>query len=1144
MSVRRVFLWTVACAALAVLAPIWPAMAGDGVEPEELVATGSLPLWYSPQTPGLETVTEYLNTTPLAVPDSSCSTGWVSSVITVPDSFFIADVNVGIWMTHTYRGDVEMQLRAPDGTTVLLIADLGGGADNINALFDDSAPAGPDSTNHTAPPPYYTDHPWLPLQPLAAFRGVPLAGDWTLDVCDDAGGDTGTVNQWSLFVETDVVILDPPAQAGLGCPADVVSYDLSVLNGTTTAQPFALTYTGNVWTVTGPATTGTLASGGEETITFTHEVPLAALPGDVDTVTVTATGTVANSATAETVVPVVAGWGDLADLDPPGRPTRAHSTVYYNGKLYKIGGYGYLGTAQGARPWVDIYDIASDTWSTGADMPGSRYWLDCVEIGGLVYCGGGYLTSAQDDLYIYDPATDTWSTGALLPANRYAYTAEALGGKYYILGGYTTGYLATILAYDPVTNTWDTTLPNMSVARRDAQSGVIGGKIYVVSGRSAASGYLASGEVYDPVANTWSPIADLPVSSWLMAADGVVADRYLILAGGYLNSVSTASNYAWVYDAVTDSYSQLPSMEHILYSAEGASDGTTFWVASGRLYEGSFRYSEYAFRAYTCADRTDLAITKDNGVTEVVAGLPVTYTITAVNNGPVPVFNATVFDDFPGLTDVTWTCVATGTGSCTADGVGPIDDGVNLGIGDTVTYTATGTVSPAATGTLDNTAYVYLGTVPDLVPANNEATDSDTVVRQADLSVTKTDGQTYATLGETVTYTIVVSNPGPSDAPGCAVADTFPALLLNPTWTCVGAGGGTCAAAGTGDIADIADLPAGGSVTYTATATVDFAAPAGPFDNTATVTPAVDVTDPDPANNAGVDTTAVVFADLSITKDNGVTQVAPGDPVTYTIIATNNGPNDVTGGRVADAFVAELLNVTWTCVGAGGGVCTAAGTGDISDVVNLPNGATVTYTVDATVDPNARGVMVQGRPSLVNTALVFSNVDVADPNLANNAATDVDTIALTDVDLAVTKTDGSCYVLPGGTTTYTITVTNVGPAEAVDATVTDTFPAAITGVTWTCAASGGGVCTPNGTGNINDTVTVPPFGTLVYSAVATVDAAATGYVVNTATVDPAMGVTDLDLTNNESTDFNALEVPLFCDDFEDGTTDAWSSVLP
>ena len=66
-----------------------------------------------------------------------------------------------------------------------------------------------------------------------------------------------------------------------------------------------------------------------------------------------------------------------------------------------------------------------------------------------------------------------------------------------------------------------------------------------------------------------------------------------------------------------------------------------------------------------------------------------------------------------------------------------------------------------------------------------------------------------------MTYTITASNAGPSNATGATVADTFPASLT-ATWTCVGAGGGTCTASGSGNINDTVNLPAGGSVTYTA----------------------------------------------------------------------------------------------------------------------------------------------------------------------------------------------------------------------------------------------------------------------------------------------------------------------------------------
>ena len=81
----------------------------------------------------------------------------------------------------------------------------------------------------------------------------------------------------------------------------------------------------------------------------------------------------------------------------------------------------------------------------------------------------------------------------------------------------------------------------------------------------------------------------------------------------------------------------------------------------------------------------------------------------------------------------------------------------------------------------------------------------------------------------------------------------------------------------------------------------------------------------------------LLSADLSITKTDGVTTAMPGGSVTYTITASNAGADAVTGATVADTFPA-ILTCTWTCVGAGGGTCTAAGSGNINDTVNLPAG--------------------------------------------------------------------------------------------------------------------------------------------------------------------------------------------------------------
>lgn len=132
------------------------------------------------------------------------------------------------------------------------------------------------------------------------------------------------------------------------------------------------------------------------------------------------------------------------------------------------------------------------------------------------------------------------------------------------------------------------------------------------------------------------------------------------------------------------------------------------------------------------------------------------------------------------------------------------------------------------------------------------------VPQTADLAITKTDGVTSVSAGGSLTYTITASNAGPSNAPGATVADTLPASLTG-TWTCVGAGGGTCTAAGSGNINDTVNLPAGGSVTYTVTASVASSA-TGTLSNTATVSPPGAVTDPNPANNSATDTDTVTAA--------------------------------------------------------------------------------------------------------------------------------------------------------------------------------------------------------------------------------------------------------------------------------------------
>jgi uncharacterized repeat protein (TIGR01451 family) len=132
-------------------------------------------------------------------------------------------------------------------------------------------------------------------------------------------------------------------------------------------------------------------------------------------------------------------------------------------------------------------------------------------------------------------------------------------------------------------------------------------------------------------------------------------------------------------------------------------------------------------------------------------------------------------------------------------------------------------------------------------------------------AITNSDGVTMAAPGDVLTYTIAVTNPGPSDALAVAVEDAFPPELIGCEWTCAPAGGALCTAGpATGDLVDSADLAAGSSATYTAVCTVDPGASVGVLSNTATVTAPAGVTDPNPADNAATDVdfgTDLLFAD-------------------------------------------------------------------------------------------------------------------------------------------------------------------------------------------------------------------------------------------------------------------------------------------
>jgi len=123
---------------------------------------------------------------------------------------------------------------------------------------------------------------------------------------------------------------------------------------------------------------------------------------------------------------------------------------------------------------------------------------------------------------------------------------------------------------------------------------------------------------------------------------------------------------------------------------------------------------------------------------------------------------------------------------------------------------------------------------------------------------------------------------------------------------------------------------------------------------------------------------APLGANLSIAKTSNTPVVAPSGPVSYTIVVSNSGPDTAVGATVTDDFDAALTNVTWTCVASVGATC-GNGAGDLVDLVTIPAGGNVTYTVSATAPAVPANIG--------NTATVAPPDNTNDPVPANNSST-------------------------------------------------------------------------------------------------------------------------------------------------------------
>ncbi|RMF04944.1 MAG: DUF11 domain-containing protein, partial [Chloroflexi bacterium] len=471
----------------------------------------------------------------------------------------------------------------------------------------------------------------------------------------------------------------------------------------------------------------------------------------------------------------------------------------------------------------------------------------------------------------------------------------------------------------------------------------------------------------------------------------------------------------------------------------------------------------------------DLSVTKTVDNPTPASGDTVVYTINVTNNSTITDATGVVLtDNLP--TGVTYVSDDSGGAYNTTTGEWAIGSLIS---NTTVALNITATVDPAADGTVVTNSASVTGAETDPNAANDSASAAITVTNpppppEADLGVSKAVDNATPASGDTIVYTVQVTNNGPNDATGVVLTDTLPAGV---TWVSDDSGGAYNTT--TGEWA-IGSLVSNTTVALNITATVDPATHGTVVTNSANVGGAE--TDPNTANDsASVDITVTNIADLAVSKS--VDNAAPpnGSTIVYTVIITNNGPHDATGVTVNDLLPAGVVYVSDDSLGAYDSV-----TGDWT-VGNLANGASATLNITADVTA-ANGTLV------TNTAAASGTE--TDPNAANDSASvDITVTNLPAADLGVTKTIDNAAPATGGVVKYTVTVTNNGPDTATGVVVTDTLPAG--DVSWVSDDSNSAYNTTTGEWAVGS---LGNGASATLNITATVNAANGAVVTNTATV--------------------------------------------
>ncbi|HUR82487.1 MAG TPA: DUF11 domain-containing protein [Thermoanaerobaculia bacterium] len=549
---------------------------------------------------------------------------------------------------------------------------------------------------------------------------------------------------------------------------------------------------------------------------------------------------------------------------------------------------------------------------------------------------------------------------------------------------------------------------------------------------------------------------------------------------GAINATFTCSRATWAPG--TDTFIVAFKANDEQFGINDTTFQTFFGVNAGGSNEtDTSDNSETETTAYTTPD-ADVYVSVTDSPDPVFPDGNITYTVTVGNNGPdlAPSINLNSFGSnnlrfVSASVPAGWNCTLPAAGAQTPGYTCTLPGGMVSGGTNVLTFVMQ--ADDALIGISDTTiqfGFSANSTVSDPNNTNNSETESTAYVTpDADVYVTVSDSPDPVFPDGNITYTVTVGNNGPDLAPSITLSSfgsnnlRFVSASVPAGWNC------TLPAAGAQTPGYSCTLPggmvSGGADILTFVMQADDAL-IGINDTTIQFGFGANstVSDPNNSNNTETESTAYVTpdADLAVTAADAPDPVAAGSNITYTGTVANNGPDTATSTSFSINLAAGLLFQSLT--GPAGFACATPAVGANGPITctsaSFASGAPIPFTLVAQVANSLNN----GPDGTITQSFVISSSNVSDPTQSNNTVTLMTAYTTPDANIAVTNADAPDPVAPGGTITYTQSITNNGPDSATTATFTQNVPAGTTFQSlafpagWTCGTPAVG-----GTGVIN-----------------------------------------------------------------------------